>query len=82
MNFILVNGRTPVRGALCAMCGKSIGDSYLRELGTHLYYCDQNCHADHCKKVMSLPDRTRAALAALAPGRPNRSSNAGLMMTT
>jgi len=51
-------------------------------MGTQLYYCDQNCHADHCKKVMSLPDRTRAALAALAPGRPNKPAKADAMLTT
>jgi hypothetical protein len=82
MNFLLVNGRTPCRSSLCAMCGKSIGNSYLREMGTQLYYCDLNCHADHCKKVMSLPDRTRAALAALAPGRPNKPAKADAMLTT
>lgn len=82
MNFILVNGRTPCRSSLCAMCGKSIGNSYLREMGTQLYYCDQNCHADHCNRVMAVPARTRAALAALAPNHTKQQSEAELMLTT
>lgn len=82
MNFILVNGRTPCRNSVCALCGQSISNSYLREMGTQLYYCDQSCYADHCKKVMDLADRTRAALVALAPNRMKRPSEAELMLTT
>ena len=69
MKFILVNGRTPRRSAGCALCGKSISNSYLRETGTQLYYCDQSCYSDHCKRVVDVAYRTRGALVALAPNR-------------
>jgi hypothetical protein len=82
MNFILVNGRTPIRNASCALCGEPIRNGYLRETETHLYYCDRTCYSDHCKRVMSLAPLKRAALAALAPGRAEKPSKAGLMLTT
>jgi hypothetical protein len=82
MNFILVSGRTPCRNSVCALCGESIGNSYLREMGTQLYYCDQSCYADHCNRVMELSDRTRAAFAALAPGSMKNPPQADLVLTT
>lgn len=78
MNFILVNGRTPLRTSLCASCSKPIGNSYLRDMATLLYYCDQTCHADHCNRVMHLPDRTRAALLSLASNHAKEKSEAEL----
>lgn len=69
MKFVLVNGRTPCRSSGCALCGKPIGNSYMRETGTQLYYCDQSCYADHCKRVADVTSHTRAVLAALAPNR-------------
>jgi hypothetical protein len=80
MNFVLVNGRTPCINSVCALCGQSIGNSYLRELGTQLYYCDHGCYADHCKRVMDF--HTKAAFVALAPDRMKKSSRAELMLTT
>jgi hypothetical protein len=79
MNFILVNGRTPRRTSLCALCGKSIGNAYLREVSTLLYYCDQTCQADHCTRVMDLAARTRAALISLASNRAEKKSKAELV---
>lgn len=49
MRFIMVNDRTPRPQSFCASCDQSIGARYLREIGTHLIYCDHNCYADHCK---------------------------------
>ena len=80
MNFVLVNGRTPCINSVCALCGQSIGNSYLRELGTQLYYCDHDCYADHCKRVMDF--HTKAASVALAPDRMKKPSRAELMLTT
>jgi hypothetical protein len=34
--------------SVCVLCCEPIGASYLREIGTHLPYCDHNCYADHC----------------------------------
>jgi hypothetical protein len=82
MKFILVNGRTPFRNSTCALCGESISNSYLREMGTQLYYCDQSCYADHCKRVVDLSNNTRAAPVAVAPKRMKKASEAELMLTT
>ena len=30
MKFVLVNGGSPYRSSVCALCGASIGNSYLR----------------------------------------------------
>ncbi|MEA2892472.1 MAG: hypothetical protein QOI05_3265 [Bradyrhizobium sp.] len=54
MRFILVNGRTPRPRAFCVMCDRPIAKSYLREIGTHLIYCDHNCYADHCQSAFLL----------------------------
>jgi hypothetical protein len=36
MQFVLVNGRSPRPESSCALCCETIGESYLRELTTHL----------------------------------------------
>jgi hypothetical protein len=82
MNFVLVNGRIPCRNSVCALCGESIRKSYLRELGTQLYYCDHECYADHCNRVMDLSSYTRAAMAALVPNRAKKSPKAKFVLTT
>jgi hypothetical protein len=62
VRFILVNGRTPRPQAFCVMCDQPIEKSYLREIGTHLIYCDQNCYADHCESAfLLLENRARAS---------------------
>jgi hypothetical protein len=76
MNFILVNGRTPRRTSLCASCGKSIGNAYLREVSTLLFYCDQTCQADHCVRVMDFAARTRAALLSFVSNHAEKKSKA------
>jgi hypothetical protein len=82
MNFILVTGRTPCRNSFCALCGESVSNSYLREIGTHLYYCDHECYADHCDRVTGLSAHTRATMVALTPKHPKETSEAGLMLIT
>jgi hypothetical protein len=49
MRFVLVNGRTPRAQSLCALCCESIGEGYLRDIGTQLSYCNYKCYIDHCK---------------------------------
>jgi len=62
MRFILVNGRTPRLYTFCALCRKPVGANYLREVGTHLIYCDHDCFADHCESAIQLFDgHARAA---------------------
>jgi hypothetical protein len=36
------------------MCAQPIGANYLREIGTHLTYCDHTCYADHCESAFLL----------------------------
>ncbi len=47
MKYVLVNGRTPSPQALCSFCCEPIGERYLRELATHLSFCDRQCYAGH-----------------------------------
>jgi hypothetical protein len=47
MRFILVNGRTPRTQSLCALCSELIGEGYLRDIATHLPYCNHECYVDH-----------------------------------
>jgi hypothetical protein len=62
VRFILVNGRTPRRRFLCLMCDQPVGASYLREVGTHLIYCDHDCYVAHCKNaVLILENRAKAS---------------------
>ncbi len=62
MRYVLVNGRTPCRQSFCVMCKEPIGAGYLREIGTHLIYCDHDCYADHCKSVVQfLEQQARAS---------------------
>jgi hypothetical protein len=49
MRFVLVNGRTPRTQSLCTLCCEPIRESYLRDIGTQLPYCDHKCYVDHCK---------------------------------
>jgi hypothetical protein len=49
MKFVLVNGRTPRMRSFCALCCKSIGESYLRDIAAQLTYCNHECYVDHCK---------------------------------
>ena len=64
MKFALVNGRTPSRQSRCARCGELIRAGYLREIGTHLIYCDHNCYADHCQSTFKLLEEHAAASCA------------------
>ena len=42
--FIVVNGRTPMRGPFaCAACGERLDGGYIHELTTDLKYCDCTC---------------------------------------
>lgn len=52
MRYVLVNGRTPCPKSYCVLCCEPIGASYLREIGTHLPYCNHNCYAAHCNSAI------------------------------
>ena len=54
MRFILVNGRRPCAQPVCVMCEKPISSGYLREIGTHLTYCNHDCYSDHSNSAIGL----------------------------
>ena len=60
MKFVLVNERSPRTQSFCALCCEPIGESYLRELTTHLSYCNYNCYLGHCKLAFSLLKEQRS----------------------
>jgi hypothetical protein len=43
------------------MCARPIGANYLREIGTQLAYCNQDCYADHCECAAILIERQSRA---------------------
>jgi hypothetical protein len=51
MRFVLVNERSPRQQPSCASCGEPIRTGYLREIGTHLTYCNHDCYEDHCRSA-------------------------------
>jgi hypothetical protein len=59
--FVLVNDRTPFRLTYCMRCCERIGGSDLREIATHLPYCDYECYARFCERLAELKERARAA---------------------
>jgi hypothetical protein len=62
MRFILVNGRTPRPQSSCALCCKPIGLNYLREFETQLFYCDDQCYAEHCAgAVLAIENHAKAS---------------------
>jgi hypothetical protein len=55
MCCILVNDANLKTGACCTQCGKTIGASYVRNIGNKFLYCDFNCHqAATATPVLSL----------------------------
>ena len=62
MKFILINGRTPRPQSVCVFCREPIGADYLREIGTRLCYCDDECYASHRKRsVLAIENHARAS---------------------
>jgi hypothetical protein len=53
------------------MCDQPIGASYLREVGTHLTYCDHDCYADHCESAFLLLENRGTSIMNL-DGKPSR----------
>jgi hypothetical protein len=43
--FVLVNGRVPRADEQCALCGRIVEKSYVRDSQTRLIYCDTQCFA-------------------------------------
>jgi hypothetical protein len=49
MKFLLVNDRQPREDAYCTLCTEKVTESYVREIGTRLMYCDHQCYGGHVK---------------------------------
>jgi hypothetical protein len=45
MRCIIVNGANLKAQAFCAHCSQEIGNSYIREIGSRLIYCDFRCYS-------------------------------------
>ena len=69
MRCIIVNDAYLKAEAFCAHCGNRIGESYVREIGSRLTYCDYRCYG------VALKSSTAAlGCRALALGASTRSS--------
>ena len=62
MKFVLVNGRTTRTRSFCALCCKSIGESYLRDIAarsataiTTRLQSSRSCTAISCDGIMITP---------------------------
>jgi hypothetical protein len=44
MRCILVSDANLKSDTRCTYCGKKIGDSYAREIGSRIIYCDYDCY--------------------------------------
>jgi hypothetical protein len=64
MKFILVNGRTPRPQSFCALCCEPIGETYLREIATRLFYCDHQCYLGQRKLAARSYSEARERLLA------------------
>jgi hypothetical protein len=64
MEFVLVNGRIPRPQSFCVLCCEPIGESYLREIGTRLCYCNHDCYLDW------LAESARIVLASSGASTP------------
>ena len=71
MNFVFVNDRSPTKKSYCALCGESIERGYLREVGTGLFYCKNDCYVDHCESAAdALANVIGPSLVCLASSLP------------
>lgn len=53
MRCIFVNGAQLKAEASCAHCGEKIGQSYVREVGSRLMYCDFQCYSIAVETALS-----------------------------
>ena len=55
--------------SLFVLCCEPIGESYLREIGTRLSYCNHNCYVDHrTDAVLALENRAGIVNGQTAEG--------------
>jgi hypothetical protein len=69
ISFVIVNDRMPGPDASCMLCCEKIGDAYVRDLQTRIFYCDQRCLGGHVKMTWLQRERSRRrASEGLRPG--------------
>jgi hypothetical protein len=56
MRCVLVNNANLKSDTCCSYCSKKIGDSYAREIGSRLIYCDYDCYRQAIAAPMMLRD--------------------------
>jgi len=64
MRCILVNGANLKADTFCAHCGNQVGESYVREIGTRLIYCDYHCYGIALKTSVSALEYRLPSLGA------------------
>ena len=45
MRCVIVNGARPKADMMCAHCGNTIGEGYVREIRSRSLYCDFACYS-------------------------------------
>ncbi len=55
MRCIFVNGASLKAEVFCAHCRNKIGESYIREIGTKVIYCDYRCYSGRAEAPVMLP---------------------------
>jgi hypothetical protein len=67
MRFVLVNGRAPRLASFCSLCGESIREGYLRDLGTGALYCKRACYREKTIRSRPIINGWRGLLTGLSP---------------
>jgi hypothetical protein len=64
MRCVIVNEAKLKAEAACAHCGKPIRDSYVREIGSGIIYCDFRCYGIAAETSITAPGYRVPAQAA------------------
>ena len=68
MRCIIVNGARLKTEMRCTHCGRKIGHTYLREIGSRLIYCDLTCYSLAVKGALVWLSRRTSAASATSRG--------------
>jgi hypothetical protein len=64
MRCVVVNGAHLKAETSCAHCGDKIGQSYVREIGSRLIYCDFQCYRAAVENALAVLSSRVPALGA------------------
>jgi hypothetical protein len=68
MRCVVVNGANLKAETACAHCGNKIGESYVREIGSRLIYCDFRCYCVAVERAITVLGYRAQALSAWRRG--------------